>query len=152
MRTFSDIEDVEAAMYLDREDIYGIENITRGQCSNELWRKIRNTRLTASQYGRTLHNQNCNHIVQHFGIPGYNAKPVNAYMDAAMQWGKAHEAEALECYKVEMGLTAEDIISEPGIFFEPNGICGATPDGGSRQKISSLRFLAETRSRWAMAF
>ncbi|KAI4455534.1 exonuclease phage-type/recb c-terminal domain-containing protein [Holotrichia oblita] len=96
---------------------------TVGQSKNPLWLKIRRFRLTASLFGTVLAACRRNRYPPSLfkKLTGtYNLDGVNA-----IQWGREHEAKAVEEFTAVTGLS----VTPAGIWLDQCGYLGATPDG-----------------------
>ena len=115
-------------MALSQERIREIERATVGQKLNPLWMEYRQSRITASKFGRALKalgqyvaSGNKNKFSElRRGIIGKSY-----YTCDAIRWGNDHEAEALKSYERQTG----NKVIESGIWVFPEGDLAASPDG-----------------------
>ena len=88
-----------------------IEQATRGQAESPLWRKMRQMRLTASNFGRVFKRIRSRHPTSLL-----NSLLSNKSVDtASTRWGKSHECDAVEEYETLSGRKTQ----ECGLFVNP---------------------------------
>lgn len=100
-----------------------VAKLTIGQSTNELWQVARKHRLTASKFGKVLAACKRNkfppslftHLMEEYDLSSIRA----------VQWGREHEAEAIEIFKET---TALDVVGT-GLWLLESGYLGASPDG-----------------------
>ena len=116
------------SLKLPTAEIRRIERETRDQSRSSLWFSVRKYRITASYFGeifRRLPSTPPHHLVLRVIDP----KPFNC---AATEWGKTHEACALEQYrKYYHSRGNPDLVTSSAGFAisEDHPFLGASPDG-----------------------
>ena len=103
----------------EREEI---EKATREQSQSKRWFQERQLRLTASKFGLIVKRRR-----QHTSLVSQLLyKSVSASV-SALQWGREHEADALNQYQQTL---SDDIrVSRVGIYIDQCGYLAASPDG-----------------------
>lgn len=84
----------------NEQEIDDIENTTRGQSSNVHWKKERQKRITASNFGRICRartDKSKINIVKSLLYPSFRGS-------AATRWGADHEEIALSKFSEETGI------------------------------------------------
>jgi hypothetical protein len=99
-----------------------IEIATREQSQSKRWFQERQLRLTASKFGLVVKRKR-----QHTSLVSQLLyKSVSASV-SALQWGREHEADALNQY--QRTLSSDLKVSRVGIYIDQCGYLGASPDG-----------------------
>ncbi|KAK5648353.1 hypothetical protein RI129_003245 [Pyrocoelia pectoralis] len=108
---------------ISEKAIADIQVATIGQSKNENWLVLRKYRITASKFGMVLsackRNRYPPSLYKNL-MEGYDINSVKA-----VQWGREHEAEAIEVFKTATGLE----VMESGLWLDTCGFLGASPDG-----------------------
>ena len=105
---------------IPEEYISRISEITVGQRDNPSWHLARNGRLTASNFGCVLKAKRVTPSLLKRLLGEYDLSKVKA-----VQWGVNNEQEALKAFTRLTGKT----VQETGLWLDPSGILGASPDG-----------------------
>ncbi|XP_050516457.1 uncharacterized protein LOC126891323 [Diabrotica virgifera virgifera] len=108
---------------IDDQLIKDIAASTTGQVSNENWYIARKFRLTSSNFGAVisagLKNKFPSSLFKTL-LGEYNLDGIKA-----IQWGRTHEKDAVDCLKQDYQLN----IRPTGIWLSRSGLLGASPDG-----------------------
>ena len=107
---------IQDKVKISNDAVETIATITRGQRTNPLWHHVRKGRLTASNFGSVL---NAGRIT-----PSLLKRLLGEY-DLSRFKGVQNEAEAINHFRKCTGLP----VAETGIWLDPNGVLGASPDG-----------------------
>ena len=115
----------DKSLNFSEQTISEIAQQTIGQSSNDLWRRMRHNRLTASIFGKAIRasESNSNSQTQYVidMVSGVNRVP----KVPPIVWGKEHEKDAIKDY-----IKATHSRVEPtGRWVFPNGFLAASPDG-----------------------
>jgi len=106
-----------------RADIWKVADLTRGQRTNELWKDLRRYRLTGSNFGKTFKGlSSCDTNIDKLRSDLFDSKDLSHI--PAIQWGQAHEAEALREYQKQTHYSLKDT----GLWLFDNACLGASPD------------------------
>ncbi|KAJ8911760.1 hypothetical protein NQ315_008812, partial [Exocentrus adspersus] len=118
----NEVEEVMNRLTVTEEEIYEIENHTRGQFGNPVFEQERRNRLTASMFGRVMKRKPqtpCHNLVK------VCLKPTNFWSEAT-EYGIAKEKVALALFQSSTNLN----VRESGLWIDVNnGFLGASPDG-----------------------
>jgi len=118
------IDELMCKLPLSKEQLANIEENTRMQQDNPLWRLYRPGRITASNFGNVIKCLEANRkpspsllktLLGEYNAAG--ARPV--------QWGQVHEKTAVERYEAETDVQ----VKPSGLWLHEYGFCGASPDG-----------------------
>lgn len=111
---------IQDKVKISNDAVETIATITRGQRTNPLWHHVRKGRLTASNFGSVLNAGRITPSLLKRLLGEYDLSRVKA-----VQWGVQNEAEAINHFRKCTGLP----VAETGIWLDPNGVLGASPDG-----------------------
>ena len=104
-----------------------IEKATRGQSTNDNWRKYRTNRLTASNFGRVFKmrpSTECHNTVVSILYPD------NIDHLPAIKYGKEQEEAAVETLNQILAQNSQRKVSSCGLFVDTEtGFLAASPDG-----------------------
>lgn len=108
-------------------DCKEVEQLTRGQCRNDLWMLARKGRITASNFGTIFNNQGKKTESAVKTVMGYYTSPVSDALD----WGRKHEKTAMKEYSELMKRKGHKIkIDTCGLVIDERfSFIGASPDG-----------------------
>lgn len=125
---------------LSRHQIELIAKCTIGQRDNELWREMRWSRLTASQFGKALRatqsERGLKRFVENWGIPMKD--------NQVLRYGRDSEPHAIKAVESKFGISVEPT----GLWLLPCRYLGASPDGIFNYKDS--RYVLEVKCPWTM--
>ena len=111
---------IQDKVKISNDAVETIATITKGQRTNPLWHHVRKGRLTASNFGSVLNAGRITPSLLKRLLGEYDLSRVKA-----VQWGVQNEAEAINHFRKCTGLP----VTETGIWLDPNGVLGASPDG-----------------------
>lgn len=106
-----------------------LESMTKEQNSNAVWHMARMRRLTASNFGRVIHDGDLSFLLADSESPKKITFP--------MRWGLMKENTAREMYAQKYGVVVDKI----GFLISESGILGGTPDGivRSERKLIEIK-------------
>ena len=102
------------------QQIIAINNATIGQRDNPAWLMLRKGRLTSSNFGYVLQAKRVTPSLVRRVLGDYNLSGVHA-----INWGINNESVAVKAFEQATGLA----VKESGLWLDPSGTLGATPDG-----------------------
>ena len=102
------------------QQIIAINDATIGQRDNPVWLMLRKGRLTSSNFGCVLQVKRVTPSLMKRVLGDYNLSGVHA-----INWGINNESVAVKAFQQAIGL----VVKESGLWRDPSGTLGATPDG-----------------------
>ncbi len=121
------IEIKKLSLQVDVAKAKEIEEKTIGQADSVYWHTEKGGRLTASKSGMVFKLQdktdNTNTLDSFFG------RKLFYIVKIAMEYGCAHESEAIAKYEQVKGFPSEYVKKAGLVVYQKNGVLGATPDG-----------------------
>ena len=102
------------------QQIIAINDATIGQRDNSVWLMLRKGRLTSSNFGCVLQAKRVTPGLVKRVLGDHNLSGVHA-----INWGINNESVAVKAFEQATGLA----VKESGLWLDPSGTLGATPDG-----------------------